>query len=144
MPKNTAGFEDFSRDDEVQIGSERGFGLVFAAVFTIIGCWPLIGGGSVRIWALAISGAFLAVALVTPRILRPLNLVWFKFGLVLHKIVNPLVMGLMFFVVITPTALIMRAVGKDPLHREFDADADSYWIERSPPGPAPDTMSNQF
>lgn len=136
--------EDFNRDDDVRAGSERAFGIVFAVVFTIIGLWPLLDGGPFRLWALAIGGLFLAAGLITPGILKPLNRAWFLFGLVLHKIVNPLVMGLLFFLTVTPIALMMRIVGKDPLQRKFDKDAKSYWIKRDPPGPAPDTMRQQF
>jgi len=73
-----------------------------------------------------------------------LNKLWFHFGLLLHKIVSPLVMGLLFFVTVTPIGLLMRTLGKTPLKLEFDKDADSYWILRDPPGPAPDTMKRQF
>ncbi len=136
--------EDFSRGEEVKAGSERAFGLVFAAVFAIVGLWPLIGGAAPRWWALAVVLVFVAAALAAPAVLRPLNRVWHAFGLVLHRIVSPLVMGLLFFLTVTPTALVMRLLGKDSLGFEFDAGADSYWIERHPPGPAPDTMKNQF
>jgi len=76
--------------------------------------------------------------------LRPLNLVWFRFGLLLHKVVNPLVMGFLFFSTVLPIAIILRMVGKDPLHRKFDAAAETYWIKRDPPGPEPDSMRHQF
>ena len=73
-----------------------------------------------------------------------MNRFWFNLGMVLHNIVNPLVMGFLFYLTVTPIALIMRAVGKDPLHRKFDGQAKSYWIERDPTGPAPETMRQQF
>ena len=136
--------ENFSRDDGVQAGSERGFGFVFAIVFATIGLWPLLDDGPVRVWALAAGGAFLAAGLLLPAVLKPLNRVWFLFGMALHKIVNPLVMGLLFFLTVTPIALMMRVAGKDPLRRKFDPGAESYWIKREPPGPAPDTMRQQF
>ena len=79
-----------------------------------------------------------------PKILSPLNRLWFRFGLLLHHIVNPVVMALLFFTTVTPMALIMRLLGKDPLRRKFDPEADSYWIPRQPAGPAPETMKNQF
>jgi len=136
--------EDFSRDDDIRAGSERAFGIVFAVVFTIIALWPLLDGAPFRIWALATAGIFLTAALLLPVVLKPLNRVWFLFGLALHKIVNPLVMGLLFFLTVTPIALMMRIVGKDPLQRKFDPDAETYWIKRDPPGPAPDSMRQQF
>ncbi|CAA7621840.1 SxtJ family membrane protein [Magnetospirillum sp. UT-4] len=128
----------------VQMGSERSFGIVFAVVFTVIGLWPLTGDGEMRLWALGAAAGFLAVALVLPRALKPLNILWFKFGLVLHHVVTPLVMGLLFFVTVTPIGLLMRATGKDPMRLERDPAAPSYWIERAPPGPAPETMTRQF
>ncbi|MDA0306585.1 MAG: SxtJ family membrane protein [Proteobacteria bacterium] len=136
--------EDFGRDDDVRAGSERAFGIVFAVVFTIIGLWPLLDGEPFRIWALAIAGIFLSAGLLLPVVLKPLNRAWFLFGQVLHKIVNPLIMGLLFFLTIIPIALMMRVVGKDPLQRKFDPDAETYWIKRDPPGPAPDSMRQQF
>ncbi len=73
-----------------------------------------------------------------------MNRLWFLFGMALHKVISPLVMGLLFYLTVTPIALIMRAIGKDPLHRQFDPQAKSYWIERRPAGPAPETMRRQF
>jgi len=113
-------------------------------VFAVVGLWPLLDGATVRVWALVLAAALLAAGLFAPVLLRPFNRVWFLFGLALHKIVNPLVMGLLFFLTVTPMALILRALGKDPLHRTFDPDAASYWIKREPPGPAPKTMRQQF
>ncbi len=113
-------------------------------VFAIVGLWPLVDGGAVRFWALIAAGGFLAAGFLAPAALRPLNRVWFLFGMVLHKIVNPLVMGLLFYITITPMALVMRLLGKDPLNRRFDSKAKSYWIERRPAGPAPESMRNQF
>jgi hypothetical protein len=92
----------------------------------------------------ALAGLFLATALLVPASLRPLNWIWFKFGLLLHKIVSPVVMGLLFFVTVTPIALLLRAGRKDMLRLKRDAKCDSYWIVRQPPGPAPETMKDQF
>jgi predicted membrane metal-binding protein len=136
--------EDFNRGDDVKAGSERGFGIVFAFVFALVGLWPLLEGGITRNWALFIGAAFLAAGLFIPVLLKPLNRVWFLFGMVLHKITNPLVMGLLFFLTVTPIALMMRIAGRDPLQRKFDPEAKSYWIKIVPPGPAPDTMRRQF
>ena len=124
-------------------GSDRGFGFVFAAVFAIISLWPLAGGGGVRIWAIAIAALFFAAALVRPDILRPLNRLWFRFGLLLGRIVSPVVMAVVFFVAVTPTALIMRAFAKDLLRLNFDPGADSYWIRRADIGPM-GSMKDQF
>ena len=137
--------ENISRANDVKMGSERSFGFVFAAVFAAFGGWQLYLGDTVWAWApLAGAGVFAMVALALPRLLRPLNIVWFKFGLLLHKIVSPLVLGLMFFVTVTPIALIFKILGKDPLSLRLEPRADSYWIHRDPPGPDPQSMSNQF
>lgn len=141
---DTRTHEDFDRQEEIVLGSERIFGFVFAVVFLIVAGWPLLGGGDLVLWALAVAALFLVTALIVPRWLRPLNRLWFIFGLILHKIVSPVVMGLLFYLTVTPTALIMRILGKTPLDLKFDKDADSYWIERDPPGPDRETMKNQF
>jgi hypothetical protein len=130
--------------DQVQIGSERSFGLVFAAVFALIGLWPLLRAAEARGWALALAALFLAAGLWLPQSLRTLNRLWFKFGLALARVTTPLVMGLLFFAVVAPTGLFMRLRGKDLLRLRIDRAAATYWIERAPPGPAPDSMRNQF
>lgn len=136
--------EDLSRKNDVKMGSERGFGLVFAVVFAIIGLVPLIDDEPVRMWALGVAVAFLAITLIFPRALRPLNIAWFKFGLLLYKITNPIVMAVMYYIALVPVGLLMKVFGKDPLHRRFDPDAKSYWIDREPPGPEPESMKRQF
>jgi predicted membrane metal-binding protein len=136
--------ENFERTDEVASSSDRTFGLVFVAVFLLIALWPLLDGGSPRIWSLVVAGAFLLLALAAPAFLGPLNRLWTKFGLLLHRVVNPVVLGLMFYIAVVPVALVMRLVGKDPLQRRFDPQADSYWEPRDPPGPAPKSMIDQF
>ena len=95
-------------------------------------------------WPLGLGAAFLLVALAQPALLEPLNRLWTQFGLLLHRITNPLIMRLMFYLAVTPTALVIRLAGKDPLRLRFDRSATSYWIDREPPGPAPETMKHQF
>ncbi len=136
--------ESFKREDATAGSSDRAFGIVFAVVFLIIGVLPLAFGGTVRIWSLAVSAAFLAIAFLRPVLLAPLNRLWTRFGLLLHKIVSPVVLGIMFFAVITPMGLLRRALVKDPLRLRFDRQARSYWVDRRPPGPRPDTFNNQF
>ncbi len=118
--------------------------MVFAVVFAIVALWPLADAGAVAFWAVAVAMVLLAIAVVRPSVLAPLNRVWTAFGSVLHRITNPLIMGLVFYGAVAPTALIMRALGKDPLRRRFDRDAKSYWNAREPPGPEPDSMKRQF
>lgn len=131
--------------DEVKMGSERGFGLVFAAVFAIIGLWPLWSGGTVRWWSLAVAAGFLVAAFVRPAILRPLNRLWFRFGMVLSKIMTPVIMGVLFITTFVPMGVAMRWIGKkDLLRLKLEPDAASYWIRRDPPGPEPESMKNQF
>jgi hypothetical protein len=144
MPKDSSLHENLARQDASIAGSERGFGIVFAVVFVFIGIFPLMDALPVRVWAMGLSASFLAAAFFAPDLLKPLNRFWHLFGLMLQKVVNPLVMGLLFFFTVTPIALIMRIFGKDPLQRQFDPAAKSYWIERNPPGPAPNSMRQQF
>lgn len=129
---------------KVVVGSDRSFGLVFAGFFLIVALLPLLHGGPVRLWALAVAAVFMAAAFLTPRLLHPLNWVWFKFGLLLHHIVSPVVMALMFYGAILPMALLLKLLGKDLLRLKREPEASSYWIQRDPPGPAPGSMSKQF
>ncbi|MBF0166008.1 MAG: hypothetical protein HQL45_00140 [Alphaproteobacteria bacterium] len=136
--------EDFNEKSKVKQGSDKSFGFVFAAFFALIGLWPLFKGLDARLWALGLAALFLAVSLIRPALLKPLNRVWFLFGLLLHKIVSPLIMGLLFFLTVAPTGLIMRALGKDMLRLKRDPEAASYWILREPPGPEAGSMTRQF
>ena len=136
--------ERLSGDEPVEGGSDRGFGVVFAFVFVAIGLFPLLDGGPPRVWALGGAAAFLAAAFVRPVLLAPFNRVWFKFGLLLQRVVSPLIMAVIYFAVATPTGFVMRTLGKDPLRLKYDSDADSYWIHRDPPGPERESMRNQF
>ena len=127
------------------MGSERSFGVTFAALFAVFGFWPLLFRSEMpRWWALAVSIAFLVSALAAPRLLAPLNILWFKFGLLLHHIVNPILMALIYFGAVVPTGLMVRMARKDLLRLEWDTAAKSYWIMRDPPGPLAGTMTRQF
>jgi hypothetical protein len=139
-----ASHETYDREETVERPPDRQLGLVFTVVFAVIGAWPLLGGRPVRWWSLGVAAVFLAVALLAPRLLAPLNRVWLWIGLLMHKVVSPVVLGLVFFSTVTPIGLLLRALGKDPLRLRLEPDAPSYWIERRPPGPAGHTMSNQF
>lgn len=137
--------EDFSRQDEnPKQSSDRFFGLTFFVVFLIIGLLPLLSRGSVRPPALGIALAFLAVSLVAPAVLGPLNRLWLKFGALLHRITSPILLGVMFFGVITPIGFLMRRAGKDLLRTKFDPQCTSYWIRREPPGPEKSSLKRQF
>jgi len=123
------------------MGSARGFGLVMAAALLIISLLPLLSDGSVRWWLAAIALCFAVLAVVAPKVLAPLNKIWFRFGLLLGAIVAPVVMGLLFFLVVTPTGLIMRALGKDPLRQRPGRSLESHWITRHE---AVGSMKRQF
>ncbi|OSI28353.1 SxtJ family membrane protein [Bradyrhizobium canariense] len=135
--------ENFSRDTTPETGSDRTFGLVMAAAFglvSLVNGWHL---GGLWPWTIALAALFLALALVRPSSLYPLNRAWMKFGSLLHRIVNPVVMGLLFYGAVFPTGAVMRLRGKDLLRMKREPDAESYWIARVP-GPAPETMKDQF
>ena len=136
--------EDLTREQPLEASSDRSFGLVFAAVFLLIAGWPLFHGEVPRWWAAGIAGLFGLIALIKPALLGGLNRLWSAFGLLLGRIVRPIALGFVFYGVMTPLALLMRVAGKDPLRLRLDSNADSYWIAREPPGPPPDSMSNQF
>ena len=125
---------------EIKISSNRSFGIVFFALFLLIALYPLTYSGEIRIWSTIISLIFLILGLVNSKILTPLNKLWFKFGLLLGRIISPIVMGLIFFLVVTPIGLIMRIIGKDLLNLKLNKDK-SYWIEKSGPK---SKMKNQF
>ena len=125
---------------EIKIGSNRSFGIVFCIVFLIIALYPLTNIGEIRIWALIISICFLILGLIKSTFLTPLNKLWFKFGIFLGKIISPLVMGIIFFLVVTPIAILMRLLGKDLLNLKF-SNNNTYWIEKNEPK---SKMKNQF
>ena len=135
---------DVVRSDAETAGSERNFGLVFAAFFALVALLPALHGRPIRYWALVVCAAFLVAALAAPKTLKPLNLLWFRLGLILHKVVNPIVMALLFFGTITPMAWWLRRRGKSPIDTRLHAERASYWVARTPPGPAASSMSQQF
>ena len=126
--------------DKVKIGSNRSFGIVFFIFFLIVGTYPIFFQGELRIWSLIVSIIFLLLGIINSRFLTPLNLLWFKFGMLLGRVVSPIVMGLVFFLVVTPTGLIMRILNKNLL-RLKKKNIKTYWIER--PSIKSD-MKNQF
>jgi hypothetical protein len=139
-----AAHEDFHRDESVVPSSNRTFGIVLAAFFALIAVLPLLRGRPVRWWALPLSGIVLFTALVAPAALAPVNRVWTAVGALLHKVTNPILLGVFFYLVITPFGSLLRLFGKDFLALKWASGADSYWILRRPAGPPPESMSNQF
>tara|TARA_Y100001970_G_scaffold283856_1_gene399988 strand:+ start:1702 stop:2085 length:384 start_codon:yes stop_codon:yes gene_type:complete len=126
--------------NDVKISSNRSFGIVFFVVFLIIALYPLLNNESIRIWSIIISLVFLILGLINSKVLNPLNKLWFKFGILLGKIISPLIMGLIFFLVVTPIGILMRILGKDLLNLKYNANR-SYWIEKNEPK---SKMKNQF
>jgi len=133
-----------SHGDELAPGSPRSFGFVMAGAFAVLAALGLWRGSTHTLYFVAAAVGFAACTLGAPHWLQPLNKLWFRFGLILNAVVSPLVMALIFFLAITPTALVMRVFGKRPLALGFDRDAPSYWIHRVPPGPPPDSLTRQF
>ena len=126
--------------DNIKIGSNRSFGIVFFIVFLLISLYPLINSQDIRLWSLFVSFVFLFLGLINSKILNPLNKLWFKLGMFLGKIISPIIMGIIFFLVVTPTGLIMRILGKDLLNLKYNKK-QSYWIEKNGPK---SKMKNQF
>ena len=125
---------------KIIVGSNKSFGIVFCIFFIIVGLYPLINADGIRIWSIILSIIFLILGLLNSRFLTPLNILWFKFGIFLGKFISPVVMGLVFFLVVTPTGIIMRLLKKDLLKLKKN-NLKTYWINR------PDSksdMKNQF
>ena len=125
---------------DIKLGSNKSFGIVFFIVFLLLGFYPLLNDGNIRVWSLVISLIFLVLGLLNSKLLLPLNKIWFKFGILLGKIVSPLIMAIIFFLVVTPIALVMRMLRKDVLNLKFNTKK-SYWIEKNGPK---SKMKNQF
>jgi len=125
---------------DIQISSNRSFGIVFFIVFLIIAFYPLLDSNEIRIWSILVSIVFLILGLLNSKILTPLNNIWFKFGLVLGKIISPIIMAIIFFFVVSPIGLFMRLIKKDLLNLKYNKNK-SYWIEKNEPV---SKMKNQF
>jgi hypothetical protein len=126
--------ESFVRDTPIEGSSDRTFGLVFAGVFLAAGVLPGLRGGELRLWAIAASALVFVVSLAIPAVLHPANLAWTKFGLLLHTIVSPIALGVVFFCVAMPTGVVLRLLGKDLLGLKYDKTAKSYWKTRTGAG----------
>ena len=136
--------EDLAREEAVEGSSDRAFGVVFAVVFLVLASWPLLHGGPPRWWACFVGAAFALVALAKPALLTAPNRLWSKFGILLGHVISPVALGIFFYAVLTPVGVAMRLAGKDPLRLSRDPGTASYWLPRRPPGPPPDSMTNQF
>ena len=130
-----------SGKSKIKISSNRNFGLVFFAIFLGLGLWPLLNDDSINFWLVIISLIFLILGLLNSKLLTPLNIIWFKFGMLLGSFFAPIAMGVVFFLVITPIGLFMRTLGKDVLGRKYDTKKKSYWILRNE---SSTTMKKQF
>ena len=126
--------------NDVKLGSNRNFGIVFFFVFLFVALYPLTYNGEFRVWSAIISLIFLVLGLLNSKILTPLNKLWFKFGIFLGKIISPIIMGIIFFLVVTPIGLLMRLLGKDLINLKYNNNK-SYWIEKNGPK---SKMKNQF
>jgi hypothetical protein len=142
--KQNATHESFIREEQASPGSERSFAIVMATGLAVLGGINWWHAGRIWPWLGGIAAIFVVLGYLFPSALKPVNWLWFKLSLLLHAVVSPIVLGLMFFGVVLPTGLVMRAMGKDLLRLKLEPDRDSYWILRQPPGPAPQTMKDQF
>ncbi len=138
--------EDFSRGDDIKSGTDRGFGLTVGGILLLIAAARSYfhGIGWVQYGLAGIGVSLILLGLAAPKSLSGLHHAWVKLGLIMFRVMNPIVLALIYVVVIVPVGLLMRLTGRDPLHLRFDAKADSYWVVRDPPGPAPNSMTNQF
>tara|TARA_A100001015_G_scaffold118222_1_gene131115 strand:+ start:333 stop:719 length:387 start_codon:yes stop_codon:yes gene_type:complete len=127
-------------DQNIKSPSNKNFGVVFSFVFLIIGLWPLFNYGEIRYWVILIAFIFLILGLLNSRLLNPFNKIWFKFGILLSKIVSPIIMGIIFFLVVTPIGLLMRIFKKDLLNLRFNSN-ETYWIKKKEDK---SSMKNQF
>ena len=128
-------------NNNIKISSNRSFGIVFFIVFLFIALYPITYSEDIRIWSLIISFIFIILGLLNSKILTPLNKLWFKFGVILGKIISPIIMGIIFFLVVTPIGLIMKVLGKDLLRLKYNKKDNTYWIEKNGPK---SKMKNQF
>ena len=126
---------------KIKISTDRSFGLLFFFIFITLSIWPLINNNEIRIWSLILALFFLTFSLLKPNLLRPLNLIWCRFGIFLGSIVAPIVMGAIFFLVVTPTGFLMKLIGRDLLKIKFNKKTKSYWIQRKK---SLSTMKEQF
>ncbi|MDP7141948.1 MAG: SxtJ family membrane protein [Alphaproteobacteria bacterium] len=140
-----ASYDTYKDRDKAEVGSEKTFGLFFSVIFLLVALWPWFHGEEyIRTWAFCTSVILCAISITIPKTLSVPNRLWFKLGMVLHKIVNPFIMGALFFLVVVPIGLFMKVFGKDLLNLKLDNMAKSYWLPRTPQGPQKGSMRDQF
>lgn len=136
--------ENLIRDQHVESSSDRAFGLTMGTVLAIVGASPLIDGEGPRWWLVLAAAIFFVTALTAANLLAPINRAWSRLGLLLGRVFSPIALGVLFYLVFTPLAAYLRATGKASMRRPFDPSTKSYWVERNPPGPPPNSLTNQF
>ena len=127
--------------DDIKVSSNRSFGIVFFVVFLLVSLYPLLNNHEIRIWSLIVGFIFLFLGMVSSPVLKPLNLIWFKFGLFLGKFISPIVMGIVYFIVVFPTFLLLKIFKKNYLNLKYDRNRSSYWINVKDKN---STMKDQF
>ncbi len=132
------------RRETIKSSSDRGFGYVFAAFCALVAALSWYNSGTHWTWWFTAAALFALIGWLRPRLLAPLNRAWTKLGLVLAAVISPLVLAIVFYACVAPIGWVMRLAGKDLLRLRYEPDADTYWIRRDPPGPAPTTLKNQF
>lgn len=138
--------EDLGRSEVAEGPSERSFGLTVGGILVLIAAWRAWPDGPAAIEVVLglVALGLIGCGLLWPPALAPFNRAWMRLGILLSKVVSPVALFLVYATTVVPIGLLRRALGHDPLRLKFDPDADSYWINKEPPGPAPETMTNQF
>jgi hypothetical protein len=142
-PQRAASDPERASFDTPRIGSDRNFGIVFAAFFLLLALWPLVRGDAIRLWSLIVAGFFFGAAFFSPHIFSLPNRLWFRFGLLLGKILTPMIMGTLFLVAVLPVALVLRLLGKDTMRLRPDPSLQSYWLPKAS-SLTPETLKDQF
>lgn len=140
----TAHDKTLSHEESVPTASNRSVGLVLGITFGVIGAWPMLANETPRIWALALAAVLILIAIAVPRALTPVAWLWLGLGHVLHVVISPIIMAVIYGVAVIPTGLYVRLSGKDPLRLKYDPSTSTYWIPRDPPGPDPKSLPQQF
>jgi hypothetical protein len=142
-PQRAASDPERASFDTPRIGSDRNFGIIFAAFFLILALWPIVRGDPIRVWSLIVAGCFFGAAFFSPHIFSLPNRLWFRFGLLLGKVLTPIIMGTLFLGVVLPVALILRLLRKDTIRLRPDPSSESYWLPKTS-GLTPETLKDQF